>query len=722
MPFSASTCITNTGNTTLSSSINVYSDTDSFITSFTTIPLSAITSNQCPYIITNIPDGTTILRVKDLVSNCCFDFPIQSNDLCVTCDLNFNLFSASTVSLIVAGDLTGSCSSVTDYVVYWYGPNSTTNIGYISGKGTQFSYDFTHPLTGSSAIFADAGTYKPVVDKLLLSGLTFSQTGGTGNYLANLDCFPSVEVVVDPLNCSNGTVVGDYSHVFSFSSATSGTPPVALNTSFVLSANTNFFAYKFRGFNIDDTLELTLNSVNYPVEIGLENIRVGLTAPTKNFTSFPRSYPASDNWGRVICLTGLTISDGDIINISLTPNTANTQTNWTLSLECLETWDCDSCLDTSVTNPALIFSASASATSITCSGSQVSYEVTGCTTAEITSTDEWKYLFNINGGAALPAIIEPRAYSASGVISVTSAILRFANVSCSLGGPSTPVCSVPNGQTITYEKSIVSGIGNIDLTFDTFSDLTFYYSAYNTLLTTSSGSTDSNDVDYYRAFGLRIPNPLGSTNCGDGTTTRTLRFHPTAIVTTGGTGPWTMNITMPTITATKTFTTCESNCNGFMNTVTNNINSDSTGTSTNFSGTTTTGSKYTLPFVLAQNLTYTVSTPTGSTIQANSDITNNYLYTTVPWSGVTNTLIPTLSGETCIPNIQCSATSPFNCRRVYYQHQIRLVNPSDVLDFEIWASPINNLQYSGSPGTAIYELALQYSGGSVTYANPTYCV
>jgi hypothetical protein len=721
MPFSASTCIINTGNTSLSSSISVYSNIDSFTSSFTTIPLTAITGNECPYIITNIPDGTTILRLKDLVSTCCYDFPIQSNDLCVTCDLDFNIFSSSTVSLIVAGDLTGSCSNVTDYVVYWYGPDSTTEIGYISGKGTEFSYDFTHPLTGSSAIFAEAGTYKPVIDKLILSGLTFSQTGGTGNYLANLDCFPSVEVIVDPLNCSNGTAVGDYSHVFSFSSATSGTPPVALNTSFVLSANTNFFAYKFRGFNIDDTLVMTLNSVNYPVEIGLENIQVGLTAPTRNFTSFPRSYNATDNWGRVLCLTGFTISNGDTINISLIPNTANTQTNWSLSLECLETWDCNSCLDTSVTNPNLIFSASASATSVTCSGSQITYEVSGCTTGEVTSTDAWKYLYNINGGNSNPASLD-RVFSSSGVISITTSDLRFANISCGIGATTAGICSAPNGQTITYEKSIVSGIGNIDLTFSSFSDLTFFYSDYNTLLSTSSGSTDSNDVDYYRSFGLRIPNPLGSTNCGDGTTTRTLRFHPTSIVTTGGTGPWTMSITMPTISATKTFITCESGCDGFMKAIVNNINADSTGTSTNFSGTSTTGSKYTIPFAINQNLSYNVTTPTASTIQAKSVILDDYLYTTVPWSGVSNTLIPNLSGETCIPFNQCPALTGFICQRFYYQHQVRLVNPLDVLDYEIWASPINNLQYSGSPGTAIYELALQYSGGSVTYANPTYCI
>jgi hypothetical protein len=58
---------------------------------------------------------------------------------------------------------------------------------------------------------------------------------------------------------------------------------------------------------------------------------------------------------------------------------------------------------------------------------------------------------------------------------------------------------------------------------------------------------------------------------------------------------------------------------------------------------------------------------------------------------------------------------------VYY-YQTRLINPSDVNDFEIWASPITNFSYSGAPFTAQYDLAYRYSGGSVTFSNPTYII
>ena len=187
MSFSAQTCLTNTGTTTLGSTIVFYSDIDGYFTSFGSTSTTNIVGGSCPFTITGIPDGTTSIRLYDPTSNCCVNIPIQSNDFCVTCDLDFTVLSSTTVSQIVAGNLTGSCDNITDYVVYWYGPNSSTNIGYISGKGSAFSYQFTHPLTGTSAIFAQAGTYTPIIDKVKISGLTFSQTGGSGNYLANLD-------------------------------------------------------------------------------------------------------------------------------------------------------------------------------------------------------------------------------------------------------------------------------------------------------------------------------------------------------------------------------------------------------------------------------------------------------------------------------------------------------------------------------------------------------
>jgi hypothetical protein len=715
MPFSASTCLTFTGNTSLGPTLQIFSDVDGFLDSFATVPTTSILSGSCPYIITDIPDGATTLRLQDYSNNCCVDIPIQSNDLCVTCNLDFTLLSASTNSLIVAGNLTGSCSNITDYVVYWYGPDNPNQVGYVSGSGSLFSYQFPHPLTGTSSIFAQSGTYTPVIDKVRISGLTFSQTGGTGNFLANLDCFSPVNV--DPLRCDNGNTVGNYSHVYQYSGASSGGVPSPLSASFELSSTTKFFAYTLQGFSIDDLFELTLISSNYPSSVKLESIRVGGTA-SLSFTSFPRQTNTSSSFSRVLCLTGMTISPGDKININITPNTTTNSTNWKIQMQCLDNWECDACLDDNTPNRYKIMSGSVTSVSASCSGSNVTYIVSGCSASTVTSSSAFKYLLT-HGSNSIDTFLYG---SANGQTTRNAGTFRFNSSSCSINDANIASCFLPaNTNTITYEKSISAGTGVISITCNTYSDLEFFKSRYDSHYATSFGSTDPTNINYYRYSNFVVPNPLGSVNCGDGTTFRFIPFFlNTAVVTTGGTGPWSMTITMPTITPQISFTTCDTNCDAYLNLVVNGVNNSSTGTTTNFSGTTTTGSKAFNPFAPQYKLRLLTNPFTAQTIAAQTYIQTPYMYRTIPWSGVSNTLIPSLSGLTCYPYGVCDGSN-LNCRRYYYYHQLRLTNPSDPRDFEIYASPITDLQYSGSP-SPIYELALTYSGQTVTYANPTYCI
>jgi hypothetical protein len=181
-----------------------------------------------------------------------------------------------------------------------------------------------------------------------------------------------------------------------------------------------------------------------------------------------------------------------------------------------------------------------------------------------------------------------------------------------------------------------------------------------------------------------------------------------------------MTLTMPTISAQTSFGACQVNCQSFLGIIVTAINNASTGTSNNFSATTTRGSKLNDPFLNRYALAITNAVTTAQTFATSTYVRNSYIYQTIPWSGVSNTLIPNLSGLTCYPNSLCNNNN--DCRRWYYYHQVRLTNPLDIRDFEIYASPITNLQYSGAPGAPIYELALTYSGQTVTYANPTYCI
>jgi len=716
MTFSASTCLTYTGTTPLGNTIYVFSDADSFSSYFTTIPLSAITGNNCPYIITGIPIGATIIRLQDYATGCCADIPIQCSDFCVTCDLNFTLLSASTVSQIVAGNLTGSCDTITDYVINWYGPNSTTEVGYISGFGSEFDYQFPHPLTGTSAIFAQAGTYIPVVDKVIISGYTFSQTGGTGYYMANLDCFDPI--TVEALKCNNGNTIGNYSHVYQFSGATSGELPQPLNATFELSSNTKFFPYRFQGFSVPDNYTITLYSVNYPDPIKLESVDVGINGINNtSFSTFPRTVRTTSFYGRVLTLTGFTISAGDYLDFQITPNTGNTTTNWTLGCTCKESFNCSSCLtDQYINNPYPIIVSSVTAITASCDTITASFNVSGCSFSESTG-DTYNYILS-NSPASVSVSLSNSVFP----ISISS--LYWSGVNCSAGGGFTnPICTTPNSNVITYEKKILGGIGDFTVTCSSFSDFSDFYDRYLSTYQSFSGTpTNPSSVEYYRAFTFYYPTPLGNNNCGDGTSSNSLNIHYSSVVTTGGTGPWFINFTMPTISAGMTFTSCEVGCQSSMTTVINNINNSSTGTSNNFSGTSNTGSRYTTTTVIQSTsvrLSYN-SSPSVSATTTPTITLYDYQYQTIPWSGSGNTLIPALSGQTCqYTGFQSNGTFLV---KYPYSYRVVLTNPNDERDYDILGSPITNGVYSGYPGTAIYELAVRYSGGSVTYSNPYYTI
>lgn len=75
MSFSALTCMTFTGNSPLSATLSVYADNNT--SPFTTVALSAITGNECPFVLTGIPDGTTTITIRDTSNFCCLTMPVE---------------------------------------------------------------------------------------------------------------------------------------------------------------------------------------------------------------------------------------------------------------------------------------------------------------------------------------------------------------------------------------------------------------------------------------------------------------------------------------------------------------------------------------------------------------------------------------------------------------------------------------------------------------------
>ena len=171
-------------------------------TLFKQIYYSDITAPNCPYVLTNIPDGTTTLQILDVNSSCCVEIPI-STFTCDDCNFGFDVYSSVTFnSRIVAGNLTASCdNNITDYVIEWYNVNDLTTPLYISGFGDEFeqyqTWTFPHPLTGNTSIPVTSGTYIPVIKYIRLNGINFSSDLENGLVQIPLEnCLSETTIIV----------------------------------------------------------------------------------------------------------------------------------------------------------------------------------------------------------------------------------------------------------------------------------------------------------------------------------------------------------------------------------------------------------------------------------------------------------------------------------------------------------------------------------------------
>jgi hypothetical protein len=720
MSFSAQTCITNTGTTQLGPTLYFYSDVDGYQGVFGSDSTENLIGGNCPYTMENIPDGTTVVRIIDPTTNCCLDINLQSNDLCNTYNLNFDVYETQTVSQIVAGNLIGdTVSNISDYIINWYGPGEgSTELAFTSGYGTAFSdigWNLTHPLTGTSSPLIEAGVYTPVIDRVIVNGTTFSSTGAPDTYIANLNCFDSSVVTVEPLRCDNGNNPGDYSHHYLFNNVSVGNPPESLSASFIVSANTDYLAWKFRGFQVYDTIKLTFYGSEYDnIPLIIENARIGSGVGTPNVgvNTNPKLINSDQFIKKVTCLTAFTINEGDYITIQITPNPANYNTQWDFYFTCLEKFDCETCYDQFQNNSPKIDLSSVSVTELPCNRVQIFMNMSGCTLEDIITTDVGKYF--LNGIPNTIATIQPELFEGN--------TLYFTQESCVFNSceytNTPPQCSLPSG-IYSFSKSIIDGVGQMNFSFNLLSDLEYYYNDYQNLISCLGGGYDNTQLDYYRYFKLIIPIPSSpDEQCGDTTPPQTYYLHHTSVVTTGGTGPYTMTITMPTIIKNITFTNCQGNCEYYIQQQVNYINESSLSQINNFSFTTNTGSRYLNPF---RNGIFFILQNESNLLRLDSDFITNWQFQNETYVySVNNVLVPSLTGKTCEYKGEYSNNFYSSGGYGYFQYtgdwKLELTNPANITDFQVLVNPITDW----IPDNDYPVTALTYTNGSITYSNPDY--
>jgi len=730
MPFSASTCLTYPQGFVSTGAFNIYSNVDNYTTPFqVSIPLLTLTT--CPYIMGNVPDNTTSIKIIDTGNKCCATIDLQSNDLCITCELNFDSYQTNNIGRIVAGELTGSCENeITDYKIFWYGPDSTTNIAFTSGFGNEFQpYDLTHPLTGINSPTTLAGEYIPVIDKIKLNGLDFSQTGGTGYIQAELECFNATTVNVSPYTCDNGTEVGNYTHRVNFAGASEGITPLTLLSTFELSTTTNYFAWKFNGENVPDTLKITFYGSSYGYNpIILEFFTTGLSSPqfvnNISLLTLPKSAstPTVTSFlSKVTDLSNLTINTGDYLKLEVIPNPNNPTTNWDFYFTCLDSFDCSLCLDNYLNTPYKIQSSSITNILGTCGLNTIEFKVSGCTASSIDNSDISKYIIT-STGAGSNYFGSVRANNITSLITRNvQTLINYTQCSRAGSGYQTPTCSIANSNTISFIKNVNGLQGVINMTFTDLNDLIAYKTSYESKKISSGWVNDSTNYNYYKYAELSIPNTSGNQTCGDGTSELQYYIHFSSVITTGQTSNnYTLSLPMPTIQNNLNYTSCDVGCTSNTDFIVNEINTSSTGTTNNRVLTTNTGSRYTDPVSMYWYLTQsTTNNSIGYT--AGEYGINNSLNSTLPFSGSSSpyTPIPALSSQTCDFSSKGFTINPntqFQTQLIYvYDYKITQGVNSNT--YTITANPIVN---GVRTSTTYPDTAATVVNGVLTYANPLY--
>lgn len=743
MPFSAATCLT--FNPTLQPSegpFEIYLNSDYSSTPIVSnVELSELSPPYCPFIIQNIPDGTLNLGFKDITNDFCITVPVQNNDICTNCNLGFSNYSATTISKLYCGNLTGSCQTITDYLISWYGPNDTTTLQFKSGKGSFISSGvYEHPFsTESTSIPVPSGTYTPVIEKIILSGLTFSNTGGTGNILFSGNCLPTTNVL--PLTCDVKTnplsnyFFSAYTNYLSFNSQT-GDSPIPVSTTYKVSASTKYVVWSFKGETKADRIKLSFSGTSYPTIIGLEDFVIGSELSTSNFSAstYPKSADTDNYFVKYTCLTGLTVNNNDNIIIDIIP--ASSETNWSLLMSCLDDFECNDCISTQ--NYKIIGS---SITGITkpCDIININFRVSGCSYPD-TSSDYISYYLSGSyySGLIFNPFLNLTSFN-SDIIYFGTPNLFYNNTSCTIFSTGSLISNCQTDTTPTkYEKTFLTDGSNrgvygftgsstfISTYYDSitkaFSGITPYSSIW-------TGSSISSNVSYYRYFFLKLPKFESPLTCFDGNLSTYVLLHHTSPYITGTTGgQYFLKITANTISQNITYNSCDVGCDNSIKGIVSQVNLYSTGTTSTYNGTTrefSNGMYYTNPIYECYYFSVSNSPVTATTPYQGYFVTPDWSFNTYPFSGNPSTIIPSLSGSVCNYNstgVNYSTNNSFYRNQYKYYYQVRLINPLDVEDFDIWASPITNFSYSGSPGTAFYELAYRYSGGSVFYSNPTYII
>lgn len=745
MSFSSSICITNIGTLPLGCNVSIYSDTNNYSTPFQIdIPLSQLTSN-CPYILTNIPPGTRFIKIEETTSHCCATLELKSINLCELFGIQLAGFSSTTVSQIVAGLLVGSVgATITDYIIDWYGPDNNTTVAFTSGYGTSFNnvpYQQTHPFTRISL----PGYYVPMIRQIRVNGVNYSITGGTGFVQANIDCLENQTVAVFPSTCSGNReepilYYPNYNNYYFSNTSANNTPPESLSMGFDLDINSNYFAWQFKAYTVSDTIKITFYGDNYSTPIVLEYYTIGEEYTDTNISIVPKTIRAGGFFKKITLLTKLLRSENDYLTIEVTPNPIINRTDWVLYFKCLTTFNCETCVDT--LSPYKFLNSSVLITPLSCGRFKWDGNVKGCTSNVLYTSDIYKYLIqesDINTYFAGNSEIYGYCATQDGIINITqtaSSGETYCNSVTVCDGNSCSefplYCDGRAGGFISFKKTnnTVGGPGNVYMEFQYLSDLTLYYNSYlENVFNLGLGTPfDNTDINYYRNFKMIIPlipsTDPNRTCASDINNQIEFNFHTSSVVTTGITGnSYFLNMTMPLMTLGINFQTCELNCLDYAQQLVESINNISISEFNQYDFYSNVGAKKLNPIGAYVKLRKQSSNPSLLCQSAFIRLTD-FIVQTIPMSGDTYTVIPSLSAQTCSLSGYLNGGSFLNITRYYKNAWQYCFSITSLNHYEVYTTGSDGLllliyEYDLNANKLLYIDLNYFLGPNITLSSST---
>ena len=473
---------------------------------------------------TKTPTPTTTTTLTATPTQTATPTPTQTS---LPCDINYSNVAneGAACGLYIqnippcqAGTLTAgalasnSGCTVGTYVIDWYLNTTGGTASFTSGSAISAATDVTvvQPFTNEPV---QGGTWYPVVRFAYLNGIKYTSNLTLATSIVVYS--PDLGTVVSPLcaesySCSSGSSGSTYPVTVSYTNTTQNATQAQRSISWSLSSINKYFAWRFYGYTVYDTISISYVSPSGNTTTQIENWVVGDDASTTNITSNPKVYNPQNGSGiylgylaMVTPLTGFTYTNGDYLLINVTPNPTISNTNWAFQAKCLT--------DSSSLDCGSLFNGNFAQYGYNVSGVGASYNTSSCYltisgitrngptyTATTSNNNFFKYNGSYIGSTVGSTIIPPTSVSTA--------------VNASFQYPYYPYayCTNQNSSTVITKSG-----ATITLTFNDTTDYNTYKSQYTNAANSpniTNYTGDSTNLNYYKYFNLGI---LSGTTCGD---------------------------------------------------------------------------------------------------------------------------------------------------------------------------------------------------------------